>query len=210
MCSKHSQLAETKVIWHRHITAITAALHVSFNVTTFLESWLWTECRSDHQSNSDTRPAPNYPRWVPRKKAQSLDKWTFFIGINTNSFTPTEASRHLIPEAYSLAIFLAFTSLCSPLLTATHYIYSHPFSIFITLLLTLSSESIWQVPYRCHPHFLNYHVVSKYIFLRKYQEHHCSIKRFMSFSFTLEHVAHTLVVERNLTVTYIHIYIYIY
>ena len=143
MCPVHSQLAGTKGIWQGRATAVTVALQVSGDMTTFLESWFWTERRSDHQSNGDTRPVPNYPRWVPRKMAPSLDKWILFPGINTNSLTPIGANRQLIPKTYFSAIFLAFTILFSPLFTATRYIYSHSFSTFITPLLTLSSESIW-------------------------------------------------------------------
>ena len=167
----------------------------------FWKANLGQSAGSDHQSDSDTRLVPNYSRWVPRKKPLSLDKWTPFSGINTNSLIPIWASRHLIPETYFLPIFLAFTSLFSSLLTATHHIYSHSFSIFIMLLLTLSLKSIWQVPHRCHPGFLSYHVVSKYIFFWKYQEHYCIIKRFLGFSSTLERVVHLLVIERNLTPT---------
>ena len=135
------------------------------------------------------------------KKAQSLDKCTLFLGINTNFLTSTGASRHLILETYFSAIFLAFTPLFSLLSAATHYIYPHSFSTFITPLLILSSESIWQVPHRCHPSFISYHVVSQHIFLRKYQEHHSSIKRFLGFSSILECVAHPLVIKRNFTPT---------
>ena len=95
MCPIRSQLAGTKGTWQGRAAAVTAALQVLGDRSTFLESWLWTEHRSDHQSDSDTRPVPNYLRWVPRKRAPSLDKWTLFPGINTNSLTPTVASRHL-------------------------------------------------------------------------------------------------------------------
>ena len=67
--------------------------HVSRKLT-------WTEHHSDRQSNGDTHPILNYPSWTPRKRAPSLDKWTLFPCINTNSLTPTGASCHLIPETY--------------------------------------------------------------------------------------------------------------
>ena len=197
-----SQLAGTKGTWQGRAAAVTAALQVPDDVTTFLESWFGTERHLDYQLNGDMRLVPNYPHWVPRKKAPSLDKWTLFLGINTNSLTPIGASCHLIPETYFSAIFLAFTPLFSPLFTTTHYIYSHSFSNFIVSLLTLSSESIWHVPHRCHPFFVSYHVVSKRIFLQKYQEHHYSMKQFLGFSSILECMAHLLVVERNLTPIY--------
>ena len=52
------------------------------------------------------------------------------------------------------------------------------------------------------PPFLSHQVVSKHIFLRKYQEHYYSIKQFLGFTSTLERVAHPWIVERNLTPTY--------
>ena len=108
----------------------------------FPKKLIWTGRCSNHQSDSDTRPVPNYSYWVPRKRTPNLDKWTFFPGINTNSLTSIGASRHWIPETYFSAISLAFTPLFSPLLTATHYIYSHSLSVFIMPVLILSSESI--------------------------------------------------------------------
>ena len=141
----------------RHLTGICYSYHSS-TVGVIRHDhvpWklIWTERRSNHQSDSDTRPVPNYPRWLPRKRAPSLDKWTFFPGINTNSLTPTGASPHLIPKTQFSTIFLTFIPLCSLLFTETDHIYSHSFSTFIASLLTLSSKPIWQVPHRYHPPF---------------------------------------------------------
>ena len=119
MCPVHSQLVGTKGTWQGRAAVVTTALQVSGDMTTFLESWFWTERRSNHQSEGDTHPVPNYTRWVPRKKTPSLNKWTLFLGINTNSLTSTGTNYHLILETYFSAIFLAFTPLFSPLFTAT-------------------------------------------------------------------------------------------
>ena len=55
------QLVETKNIWEGRAAAVTAALQVSEDVTTFLEKLILRICLVDHQSDGDTRPILNYP-----------------------------------------------------------------------------------------------------------------------------------------------------
>ena len=114
------QLAETKSTWQGRAAAITAALHVSDDVTTFLKKLARIVRHSDHQLDSDMRLVPNYPCWIPGKSTLSLDKLTFFPCINTNSLTPTGAKPSLdLRNTFSI-VFFAFTLLFS----ATYYIYS--------------------------------------------------------------------------------------
>ena len=128
----------------------------------------WTKCHSYHQSGNDTHPIPNYPCWIPRKSILSLDKWTLFLSINTNSLTPTRVSHHLILETYfQLSSWHTFYYSLSIIHSNSPHLF--PFTLnLIVLLLTLSSESIWHVPHRCHLFFFSHPVVSKHIFLRKY------------------------------------------
>ena len=129
------QLEKTKITWQRRAAAVTVALQVSEDVTTSLEKLTWTVRYSDHQSNSETRPVPNYPCWISRKNTPSLDKWTLFPGINTNSLTPTGAKPSLDLRNHIFNYFLCIHSI---ILSNLLYLLS----TFIVSLLALLSESI--------------------------------------------------------------------
>ena len=180
----------------------------------WLRSWKAevTGRRSNLQSNCDTRLVPIYHCWVLRKMAPSLDKWELFSGINTTSLTLTGTSRHLIPETLLFAIYIAFIPSGIPiymtLLTATYCIYYHWNTTFIAPLLTSPSEFIWQVPHRCHPsQSLGNTCCLDIPFPKDIKGITILSKRFLGFSSSPKRVTHPLVLERNLTPTYLYIYI---
>ena len=143
-------------------------------------------------------PSPQLPSLNTKKKGSKSRQITLFLGINTNSLTPTGSSRHLILETHFQ-------------LSSWHsFYYSLYYSLQLTTFTLIHSQSLLCHYWLCHQSpfakyhtsttpFFSHHVVPKHIFFRKYQKHHYSTKRFLGFSSRLERVMHSLVVERNLT-----------
>ena len=150
-----------KSSWQGRATAITTALLVSDNVTTFLEKLTRTVHHSDHQLDGDTRLVPNYPCWISGKNTPSLDKWTLFSGINTNSLIQQGPSSHLILETHFQLSSLH--SLCYSL---------QPITFTLNLYCVITDFIIWAhlagTTSVSPPFFFSHHVVSKHVFLRKY------------------------------------------
>ena len=135
-------------------TDMTQALHVSEGMIMPLESWgdrapfrppigLW------HESSS------HLPLLSSKKEGFKSRQMRTFLRYKHDFLNFNKGGHHLIPETLLFAISVAFTSSLTPihviLLTTVYCIYYHWNITLITLLLTWSSEFIWQVPYRCHP-----------------------------------------------------------
>ena len=161
--SVHPHLGRTKrrlteMCWSCHYC--TASVRQRDHV---LEKLIWTGFRVDppirwcHASSSQLHSL-NFQE----KGAPSLDKWTLFSGINTNSLTPTGASHHLTRETYFFAISLAFTPLFSSLLTSlliVHYNSPQLLSFILSLYYVITDFTIGvhlagTTPVAPHPHFV--------------------------------------------------------